>query len=129
MGLGMVNKFFVMVEINSKEGFMLKDNAVIDIYNNGLCARITVSKEFFERETLFLTASSCSSEFFVNIMPKGEFLVEMNFEYKNKIQFSENILKEILNMLIDNQMRIDLQREFGSLRDKIVKHAFSPLGE
>ncbi len=37
------------------------------------------------------------------------------------------LLMKFRNDLIDNQIRIDLEKKFSSLREIIVKHAFSPI--
>lgn len=108
---------------------MLKNTASIKFENNNKIGIITVPKEFFEREAVFAVANDLLSEFFVNVMPIGENLVSLKIESKQGSDLDDKCLKNIINSLIDYQIRRDLQKEFGELRNKIVEHAFSSVSK
>lgn len=63
------------------------------------------------------TISECETNYLVQIEDIG--LAEVDDV------FCEKFKKEVL----DQQIRVDLQKEFGSLRDTIVKYAFFPAEE
>ena len=40
-----------------------------------------------------------------------------------------DLLDDFCNEVLDQQVRLDIEKRYGSLRDAIVKHAFQPLGD
>lgn len=60
--------------------------------------------------------------------------IEITIESDNAIGLSvrlkelstPNTIQELLNHILDHQVRIDLEAEFGSLRDIIAAQAFTP---
>ena len=55
----------------------------------------------------------------------GAFIVTLCGKREEPMQ--ENILRSFMNDLIDYQVRLDLQKEFGDLRKRIIEYAFSPV--
>ena len=90
---------------------------------------ITIPKEFYERETVFCVADKFSHNFYVSVMPKNDKHVCLTLMPKNGELIDDLVFKEISNALITIQTVRDLQKEFGSLRDKIVAQAFSSVGK
>jgi His-Xaa-Ser system protein HxsD len=60
------------------------------------------------------------------ITPATNDSVIIIFEAKNTHKSIDGDIKEFLNTLIDHQIRIQLDKANGRIRDLIVAHAFSP---
>ena len=90
---------------------------------------ILASKKFFERDSVLTVSGKYSEQYFVSVQPVGEFDVEITISAKAHSSLSEDLLKQFMNDLIDQQIRIDLQKEFGQLRNIIIEYAFSPVSK
>lgn len=101
------------------------DNVPFKIINNGNIGIIRAEKEYFERECILRVASQYTQGYTIAFYPAGESAVEVRITAKNTLKIDEDVLKEFLNECIDTQVRIDLQKEFGSLRQRIVDYAFA----
>lgn len=99
-------------------------STLFQVLDDGSRGVIHANKEFFERECVLTIAGKYSKNYFVQIQPHQEFEVEITIIAKNGSNITEPFLMEFMNNLIDQQIRIDLQKEFGSLRDKIIDYAF-----
>lgn len=88
---------------------------------------VVLSKEFFEREPVFAAAAKFTNIFFVMIQPYGEDCFEVSFKPKVENVQDPDAIEKFCNELIEQQVRHDLQKQFGRLRDMIVSHAFSPI--
>lgn len=56
-----------------------------------------------------------------------ENLVSIIFTLKDCNNYDLNLIKNFSNRVIDYQIRKDLEKEFGHIRDTIVDYAYSPL--
>lgn len=56
-------------------------------------------------------------------------LVDVIFEPKNVNVVNENLIDEFRNDLIDQQIRFNVQKEFGYIRNLIVEEAFKPVNK
>lgn len=97
--------------------------------DNGGRLQLTVSKEIYERQAVMAAAYKLTDLCTILIRPKGEKEVEVVFEpkYGERAQDLERIASEFCNDILDHQIRLDLERRCGAVRDIIVRHAFSPL--
>jgi len=89
--------------------------------------KVVLSKEFFEREPVFATASRFTDRYYIGIKPADEYSIEVSIQPKDDNNADENIIKVFCNELIEQQVRHDLQNRFGKLRELIVGQAFYPL--
>lgn len=94
---------------------------------NGEEGFIFASKTFFSRETVLLVADDYAQKYFVSVFPSDENTVQITLRPKDELPLSEEVLREVMNHLIDCQVKIDLQKEFGDIRKKIVEYAFAPV--
>ncbi|WP_297215405.1 hypothetical protein [uncultured Desulfovibrio sp.] len=94
------------------------------IIDEGKCGIITAEKEYFERECILRVVSEYTHSYFVSFYPISEYSIEINITAKDNSNIEERLLKEFFNKCIDTQIRIDLQKEFGDLRKRIVDYAF-----
>jgi len=89
---------------------------------------IHLDKTIYDKEALLTSAYAMRDIFSAYIGVEEEnyvlTLTLLQSEYKNKI---EELKNHFLNELIDQQLRIDLEKKYGPLRELIVKQAFSPL--
>lgn len=92
---------------------------------------VRLAKEFYEQQAVFAAAHKLTDRFSVMIEPVDDYTVGVYLEPKRAANFDEDeietIVFEFCNDLLDEQVRLDLDKRFGALRDLIVKQAFSPL--
>ena len=97
------------------------------IIDDGKKGVIIASKDFFERDCVLTVANSYTGNYWVSVQPIAERNVEITVSAKNGSLIDNECLKEIMNGLIDHQVRLDLVKEFGGIRKTIVDYAFSSL--
>jgi len=91
--------------------------------------KINVNKTIYEKGAVLSAAYTLSGTCGIRIESEsGDFFNVIIEQLGHK---KETNLKEIVhkfnNELTDQQLRLDLEKRFGCLRELIVKHAFSPL--
>lgn len=106
---------------------MEKQRIPFQLEENGMKGRIFASKKFFERDSVLTIANHYGERYFVSVQPSEDSDVEISLWSKEHAPLDEDILKQFMNDLIDQQVRIDLQKEFGPLRNTIIEYAFSPV--
>ena len=108
---------------------MEKQQVPFQLGEDGMKGTILASKKFFESDSVLTVSGKYSEQYFVSVQPVGEFDVEITISAKAHSSLSEDLLKQFMNDLIDQQIRIDLQKEFGQLRNIIIEYAFSPVSK
>jgi His-Xaa-Ser system protein HxsD len=88
---------------------------------------ITVNTSIYSLEAVHAASYEFTGSYHVLITPNGENSVNIIFEAKGKENNVTEDLKEFANSLIDHQVRVQLDKTNGKIRDLIVAHAFSPL--
>lgn len=99
----------------------------IHINEEGRSGFVVASKKYFEPEAVLAVAGMFSAKFYVEVRPKGETDVILALHTKGESGVDECLLREVLNSLSDQQLRRELQKDFGGLRDSIVRYAFAPM--
>lgn len=94
------------------------------ITDGGKRGIIIAEKEYFERDCILRVVSEYTHEYFISFYPNSEYLIEISITAKDNGDIDEVLLKEFFNNCIDMQIRIDLEKEFGKLRQRIVDYAF-----
>ena len=79
------------------------------ITDGGKRGIIIAEKEYFERDCILRVVSEYTHEYFISFYPNSEYLIEISITAKDNG---------------DMQIRIDLEKEFGQLRQRIVDYAF-----
>lgn len=86
---------------------------------------IEADKRLYEREAILSAAYRISNKAKVDVQPSSEYIVTI------KITSNNNNLDKLEKIyrtdLIDYQLRLDLEKQFGHVRDIIVEHAFKPI--
>lgn len=90
-------------------------------------ANITVSTSIYALEAVHAATYNFIDRYHVLTTPEAEGSVIVVFEAKEKGGNIEEDLKEFANTLLDHQVRLQLDRTNGKVRDLIVAHAFSPM--
>lgn len=92
---------------------------------------VKLAKELYERQAVFAAAHKLTDRFAVMIEPIDDYSVGVYIEPKRNTNLDESTIDdaifEFFNDLLDEQVRLDLEKQYGSLRDIIVKQAFEPL--
>ena len=88
---------------------------------------VKLSKKFFQKEPIMEAIHEYSGQFFTEMKPLENGFVGVSFSKKNNIPFDKELIYNFSNRVIDYQLRKDLERDYGSIRDAIVDYAYSPL--
>jgi len=88
---------------------------------------ITVDTNIYNLEAIHAAIYPYTGSYHVLITPQNDHLVTVIFEAKNMSGVVSEDLKDFANCLIDHQVRLQLDKTNGKIRDLIVTHAFSPL--
>ena len=92
-------------------------------------ANINIDSSLYDLEAINAATYAFTGNYHIIATRKEGTSVTVTFELKNKTcgrDVSEDI-KEFVNVVIDHQVRLQLDRANGKIRDLIVTHAFSPL--
>ena len=101
--------------------------------SNSICdsgsgrGNITVNTGIYSLDTIHAATYQFTGSYHVLITPHADNSVTIIFEAKDKTRDVSKDLKDFANALIDHQVRLQLDRANGKIRDLIVAHAFSPL--
>lgn len=88
---------------------------------------VSLPKRFYEKSAVFSAAYKFKTRCLIHIEPDGEDRVMALFTATESGDDIEAIAKEYCQEALDQQHRLDLNRQFGHLRDLIVEHAFAPI--
>ncbi|MDR1313048.1 MAG: hypothetical protein LBQ12_04975 [Deltaproteobacteria bacterium] len=105
-----------------------RETTQFEISEDGKFGTVRAFKLFFERDCVLTVAGRRSSRYWVSARPSGEKQIELSFSAKDGTTVNETFLMDVLNDLVDTQIRLDLEKEFGGLRQTIVDYAFLQVG-
>ena len=89
---------------------------------------LEVNVALYEYNAILQTSYKFIDKCYIHIDPITENVIGIYFKRKNEVNSSlEEIIDSFCNELIDQQIRITTEKTFGSIRDEIVKKAFSPI--
>ncbi len=98
------------------------------IYDSGSGrVNITVNTSIYSLEAIHATTYQFTGSYHILVTPNADNSVTVIFEAKDKARDISEDLKDFANSLIDHQVRQQLDKTNGKIRDLIVTHAFSPL--
>lgn len=88
---------------------------------------IRLNTELYEAEAARAASYKFTDKYYVFLKPYDNFELLVIFEPKlNTEPATDVILKEFANELLDQQIRLDLDKRNGPFRDIIAKEAFRP---
>ena len=90
---------------------------------------LTLSKEIYQKDAIMAAAYKITDSCAVLIRPSREGEIEVIVEPKAEgtIQDLEKTASEFCNDVLDQQIRLDLEKHYGRIRELIVEHAFLPI--
>jgi len=89
---------------------------------------LTVPYEMYEKDAILNATYRFTDKCYINIEPIGE-IAEIYFQKKIDNTNLEEIALEFGNELIDQQVRLITGREFKTIREELVKKAFSSISK
>ena len=88
---------------------------------------ITIDTSIYNKEAIHAATYQFTCNYHILITPNAFNSVTVIFEAKDKARDVSADLKDFADSLIDHQVRLQLDKANGKIRDLIVAHAFSPL--
>ena len=88
---------------------------------------IKLSKEFFEKEPIMEAIHEYSNNFNVKMNPLEDGFIGVYFSLKKDKNFDTDLIDNFSNRVIDYQIRKDLNRESGHIKEIIVEYAYSTI--
>jgi His-Xaa-Ser system protein HxsD len=88
-----------------------------------------INKNLYEKEAVIAAAYSLSGCCVIKIEPQSSEIFKITLEplVSSKNEDFTEVSHRFMNELNDQQLRLDLERRYGPIRELIVKHAFAPL--
>ena len=88
---------------------------------------IELKKEIFDKEAITLTTYKFTDACYIGVDLSSSGNFKVSFKAKDKQSNLEEIIDKFCNELIDQQVRVETQQEFGKIKEEIVRKAFSPI--
>lgn len=91
--------------------------------------KVLVDLNLYSKEALAATLYRYTDNFYIHqqVNSENECLVNIVFEVKDDGKMDAETVKCFCNDLIDQQVRVDINAQFGHIRDLIVEEAFKPV--
>jgi len=92
---------------------------------------VTLSKALYEKEAVFAAAYALSGLCRSSVEPAEAGYVRVTLEFLDACPDADRVKVEnkFMNELIDQQLRLDLEKRYGAIRRLIVQQAFAPLDD
>jgi His-Xaa-Ser system protein HxsD len=90
---------------------------------------LKLSKQFYEKPAVMAAAYKFTNKCIIFIEPLEQGYVGVWFQAKNNenSDMIPDLVNDFCNEVLDQQVRLDLEKRFGTLRETIVRHAFQPV--
>ena len=89
---------------------------------------VKLKKAFYEQEAVMQASYKFTNACFIKIDAVEEGYVGIWFKAKPQVNIDpELLLCEYCNEVLDQQVRLDLEKQYGKLRDTIYQFAFAPI--
>lgn len=96
------------------------------IENNNIL--LEIDNAIYDVKAILKAAYKFTDKCYIHNENISDGVIGVYFKLKNDIDTSlEQIANEFCNELIDQQIRLNIENEYGKIRDEIVRKAFSPL--
>lgn len=91
---------------------------------------LVLAKEMYQKEAIFQAAYKFTDVCYIVIEPADYKHVGVYFQLKPDAGGDLEVISlDFCNEVLDQQVRLDLERSYGTLRDLIVRQAFSPISK
>ena len=100
---------------------------IIEKGNGGFC--VNIDPNIYSSDAITSSIYKYTDNFYVfQQTDSATGLICVIFESKSPENIlSENIIKQFCNDLVDQQIRVNINKQFGHIRDMIVEEAFKPV--
>ena len=88
---------------------------------------LEVNKELYQKEAVLFAAHKFIDRCYITIELSTEKCINVLFRPKDENLQLDDLALEFCNELLDQQVRLNVERSYGNIRDLIVKQAFSPI--
>ena len=90
---------------------------------------IELDKSLYEKEAVMAAAYKMTNSCYIIVKPLENNQLGVYFEPKSNQDENELklIAKNYCNEVLDHQIRLDVEKQYGNIRDLLVKQAFSPI--
>lgn len=90
---------------------------------------IDISTSLYSKEAIINAINKFTDKFYVTADPIPDSKISISFSAKDNSTVSKDIIGQFYNELADQQMRINVEREYKTIREEIVRKAFSPINK
>jgi His-Xaa-Ser system protein HxsD len=92
---------------------------------------VIISKALYEKEAVFAATYALSGLCRNRVEPAQAGYVKVTLKFLDSGQDPDRVAIEnrFMNELIDQQLRLDLEKRYGAIRRLIVQQAFAPLDD
>lgn len=99
---------------------------VVEVGNGGLL--VAVDLRIYSIEAVTETSYKYTDKFYVHQQTVDDYTMNVVLEAKNdSFPVTHEVAKQFCNDLIDQQVRVITNKQFGHIRDLIVEEAFKPV--
>ena len=91
---------------------------------------VRLKKEYYSPDAVMQTAALFTDKCYVKVDELEDDYVGVYFKLKYEVNPSktEELLSDYCNEVLEKQIRLDLEKRFGNLRELIYKKAFESVG-
>ena len=86
-----------------------------------------ISTEFYSKDAILNSGYKFTGKYYVKIEPLTEIRFSVNIKSRDDTHLPDDLELQFFNDLIDQQIRINVEKEYKTIREEIVKKAFSPV--
>ncbi len=91
---------------------------------------LQINTKIYDLKAITNTSHKFSDKYYIQIKPLSEDSIQICVQAKQEgNEKLENFSNVFFNELLDQQVRITIEKDFGHIRDMIVKKAFSPISD
>ena len=98
-----------------------------EINTNNNEGYIFVDSKNFTNEAIIITSNILLKNYYISFFSENNNITKITIKQKDKSNITKDILQKFMNYLMEYQLKINLQKEFGDLRKKIIEYTFAPI--
>jgi len=98
-----------------------------EINTNNNEGYIFVDSKNFTNEAIIITSNIFLKNYYISFFSENNNITKITIKQKDKSNITKDILQKFMNYLMEYQLKINLQKEFGDLRKKIIEYTFAPI--
>lgn len=102
------------------------------ITNKENVVEIHIDATLYSVEAITATLYKYTNHFHVfqsHDQAQGDNMILVSLESKDNNVIRDTVVKEFFDDLVDQQLRVDIEKQFGHIRNLIVEEAFKPLNK